>query len=244
MAETEVSSCRDASFWQRLIRVLSGRELEDLREERRRFLKEKNELLEEIRSAVKGVKAATDELKETADNAVKEIEQSVAKMQRATESVVGERVSLELLQYWKQGQNWHKNAIRSLEALAHAGRADLAQWAASKLRNDSTIKVGRTIDPLLKRLAEGRVTSDGGETANQSHPETSPAPDAAGDGRGTHLHAVPSAPEGTNGAAAPRSEHAHAPRQTVEPGPSREGQADVQETRGDTSTPDLESGAA
>lgn len=162
--ETEASSGRDTSFLKNFLRVLTGRELRELREERRRFLDDKNALLAELRSVVDEANRVTTALRETADEAVNEIKKAVEEIQPETDSApsMGERLSHELLQHWKQERNWNTSAIMSLEALAVNGKTDLAQWAAAELRNGGTISLGRDAKKRLILLSEGKVTPGAG----------------------------------------------------------------------------------
>ena len=237
--ETEASSGRDTSFLKNFLRVLTGRELRELREERRRFLDDKNALLAELRSVVDEANRVTTALRETADEAVNEIKKAVEEIQQETDSApsMGERLSHELLQHWKQERNWNTSAIMSLEALAVNGKTDLAQWAAAELRNGGTISLGRDAKKRLILLSEGKVTPRRrGKTVSPSNGRTPPA--SAGGGNGTGLtHGQPPAldfssnpsgpepvnpavlPESSNGVTAPSPEHGESPAPAVEARP-------------------------
>ncbi|WP_289009406.1 hypothetical protein [uncultured Thermomonospora sp.] len=178
MTETGTSNDRTASLLSKIAKAWPPRIVTELREERRKLHEERVRLMDDLRSAIDDVTRATTKLRAAADDAVQRIEQAIARLEVMKEfrPSEGERLCIELLHYWKIENNWNKNALRSLEALAKDGKGSLAQWGAKELLSGGTIKVGKKTYPRLKQLAEDESASEQ-RNGRPSPPETGVIPE-------------------------------------------------------------------
>ena len=117
-----------------------------------------------------------------ADAAVRRIGHAAARPDDAQnrEPSHGELLCSALLEYWKVDTNWNTHAIRALEALAHDGKGNLAQWGAQELLSGGTIALSATSGSKtrqrLTRLADdGTALEDWGKGKNISAKAQAPS---------------------------------------------------------------------
>lgn len=184
MTESRATNGRTVSFWRKLTDAWPHF-FTERREERRRFIEEKNNLLKELRGATEDLIRATRELQATTDAAVKRVEQAVAKSGATKEGEPShsELLCIELLKFWKIESNWKKNALQSFEALANDGKGSLAQWGALELLNGGTITLsakGGSHKRLTQLANDGTVVMERRSDKHPSVEAKTPSPDDGG----------------------------------------------------------------